>query len=119
MSDDRKFVMVIEDEPLIRENFQELLELEGVRVMTASNGIEGLELLKQGKIPCLILLDLLMPVMNGMEFLDALSKNSAFSKIPVCVMTGISERPPSISTAGFLKKPVHIPALLKMVQDHC
>ncbi|MEO5970088.1 MAG: response regulator [Bdellovibrionia bacterium] len=69
-----KSILVVEDEESIRENFQLLLELEGYSVFTASNGKESLRILKTIEKPCLILLDLLMPVMNGMEFLEAKSQ---------------------------------------------
>jgi CheY-like chemotaxis protein len=59
-------ILIVEDEKDIRESLKMLLELEGYSVFTAKDGKEGLEILKNLESPCLILLDLLMPVMNGM-----------------------------------------------------
>ena len=62
-------ILLVEDEPAIRENLKQLLELEGYPVFTAADGREGLSALKSMPRPCLVLLDLLMPVMNGSSFL--------------------------------------------------
>src|SRR4051812_46327475 len=63
-------ILIVEDDVDIRDSLRQLLEDEGFSVLTAGNGREGLERLKSMSQPCLILLDLLMPVMDGREFLD-------------------------------------------------
>jgi CheY-like chemotaxis protein len=114
-----KCVLVVEDEELIRENLQLLLELEGYSVFTASNGQEGLEQLRKIPHPCLILLDLLMPVMNGMEFLAAKAQEDAVASIPVCVVSGVADPPHISGITAFVKKPVEFNQLLEFVKRYC
>jgi CheY-like chemotaxis protein len=97
-----------------------ILELEGYRVSTVSNGKEALDLLRVIEPPCLILLDLMMPVMNGWEFLKAQKGDSALATIPVVVVSaahGMLPRPPEADAA--MKKPVDLEVLLKVVRDWC
>jgi CheY-like chemotaxis protein len=60
-----KHILVIEDDTDLRETLKDLLEMEGFNVVTASNGWEGLRQIEQNGQPCLILLDLMMPMRNG------------------------------------------------------
>ncbi|MEO5970924.1 MAG: response regulator, partial [Bdellovibrionia bacterium] len=60
-----KCILIIEDEETIRDSLQFFLEFEGYQVYSASNGREGLDILSKLDLPCLILLDLMMPVMDG------------------------------------------------------
>ena len=78
--------VVIEDDPASREVLRRTLEQDGWRVCEATNGREGLELLASGT-PDLILLDLMMPEMDGFEFVEALRANEAWAGIPVVVVT--------------------------------
>ncbi len=114
-----KSILIVEDEPGIRENLQALLELEGYRIFTASNGEEGLRLLRRMPRPCLILLDLLMPVLNGMEFLEAKSHEDAIAAIPVCIVSGVAERPDMSKASAFIKKPIELDGLLRFVRSYC
>ncbi len=114
-----KSILIVEDEPSIRDTLQQLLELEGYSVFTASNGAEGLKQLRAMKRPCLVLLDLLMPVMNGMEFLEAKSHEDAIAAIPVCVVSGVSERPKMQPVSQFIKKPIDFDGLMKFVRQYC
>ena len=114
-----KSVLIVEDEPSIRENLQLLLEMEGYSVFTATNGEEGLKVLHTIPRPCLILLDLLMPVMNGMEFLEAKSHEDAIAAIPVCIVSAVANKPDMSNAAGFIKKPIELDGLLKFIRSHC
>ena len=117
-----KSILIVEDEPSIRETLRALLELEGYPVYAAENGKEGLRLLREIPRPCLVLLDLLMPVMNGMEFLEAKSHEDTIAAIPVCVVSGVAERPalPPISQfSQFIKKPIEFDGLLKFIRQYC
>lgn len=111
-------ILIVEDDLHIRETLQTLLELEGYSVFAACNGQEGLDLLEQIPTPCLILLDLLMPVMNGMEFLEAKNRNDTLGSIPVCIVTGVMESKIP-GTVGYMKKPVSFDALLNFVKQYC
>ncbi len=79
-------VLVVDDEQYIRESYQELLQGEGYKVITANNGQAGLTLATQYK-PDVILLDIMMPVMDGMKTLTYLQSDSRTSKIPVIILT--------------------------------
>lgn len=81
-------ILVVEDDSLMRHLFTMLLESEGWRVSTAAHGRDGLKQL-DANCPDLILLDLMMPVMDGFEFLDHLHKNPAWGTIPVVVVTAM------------------------------
>ncbi len=112
-------ILIVEDEKDIRDSLKMLLELEGYSVFTAENGKEGLKILKNLESPCLILLDLLMPVMNGMEFLEAKKHEDAIAQIPVCVVSGVASDPHLKNTAGFIKKPIDLEILLKFIKNYC
>ena len=109
----------MEDEEIIRENLKALLELEGYPVYTASNGEEGLCVLRTMPRPCLVLLDLLMPVMDGMEFLKAKNHEDAIAAIPVCIVSGVADKPNLPGASGFIKKPIDFDGLLKFVRKYC
>ena len=116
----KKTVLIIEDDHDIRETFKQLLELEGYTVATASNGKEGIDILNKMQSPCLILLDLMMPVMNGWEFLSAQKADERLSKIPVVVVTAVGkESAESPSATGYIKKPVELEVLLETVKQYC
>src|SRR5690606_28206772 len=86
-----KTILVVEDDADIREVLREVLEVEGFTVRTADNGKVGLEALEEIGRPCLILLDLMMPVMNGLEFLAALRARSAPRSPPVVIVSAYSD----------------------------
>lgn len=96
----------------------ELLEGEGFEVSVASNGLEGLEVLAQLSPPCLVLLDLMMPVMSGEDFLRNMRENPRFGPIPVIIVTA-SGRQPLPGAQGILKKPFEIGDLFATVALHC
>jgi len=112
-------VLIVEDEEFIRDNLKMLLEFEGYPVSTANNGEEGLKALRGMEHPCLVLLDLLMPVMNGLEFLEAKGKDDVIASIPVCVVSGVADRPIVSGIKAFIKKPIDFDGLLKFVRDYC
>src|SRR5438046_2792257 len=82
-------ILVVEDDPYIRESIQELLELESYTVACAANGKEALDYLEKigNGLPQLILLDLMMPVMDGFEFRRQQVTSPVLSKIPLIVMS--------------------------------
>src|SRR5262249_1755713 len=80
-------VLVVDDDSDIRGALCELLEDEGYRVVAASNGEEALVYLNSRERPCVILLDLMMPVMDGWEFRRQQQKDPRWSQIPVVVIT--------------------------------
>lgn len=115
-----KNILIIEDEPEIRETLKQLLEFEGYQVDTASNGKEGVDALVDSvSKPHLILLDLMMPIMNGWEFLEVHSSNDAISKIPVVIVSAAGERAKTAKAAAYVPKPIDIDALLNAIGLYC
>lgn len=108
-------ILVVEDDLNIRETVKDALESEGYFVVTASNGKEGLTCVKQVPKPCLVLLDMMMPLMSGREFLDAILADSMLAPIPVLVVSAIADPQNTRGAVGFLKKPPDLELLLKLV----
>lgn len=114
---DRKLVLLIDDEQDLLEVTTFVLEGEGFRVLTARNGEEALELLRSGVLPELMLLDMMMPVMNGWEFLDEVARLPSLREIPIIVLTAAG--PSGISGAvEVLRKPVDLGLLIEAVERH-
>jgi len=113
-------ILIVEDDPDVRDTLREVLESEGLSVMTATNGKEALERLASSPRPCMILLDLLMPVMNGLEVLDALRLDPRLATIPVIIVSAHDHLAGQAKGAtGFLKKPVDLDVLVETVQRAC
>jgi CheY-like chemotaxis protein len=114
---DRLTVLVVDDDPDVRDTIADVLGTEGYRVLEASEGKEALRVLELAR-PNLIILDMLMPVMNGRAFLEEQRRIPAVADIPVLVITayGVAhEDADRLKTAGFLKKPMEIRELLQTV----
>ena len=115
-------ILIIEDDENIRLVCRELLESEGFEVDTCSNGKEALAFLERHQEPCLILLDMLMPIMNGREFMAGFTKRPhTIVPIPVYLVSATSNKNEGkeMGCMGFLKKPFNIDALLAIVRSHC
>ncbi len=111
-------VMVIDDDADIREMIKVLLEVDGYRVVTAIDGIDAIEKLGTGEEPALILVDLMMPRMDGEQFIVALRRSGA-AKVPVIVMSGhdvSGKRPDKFRGHPCLTKPVEIDDLMAVVR---
>jgi CheY-like chemotaxis protein len=111
-------ILLIEDDAGIRESVAECLESEGYRVTPAANGVEGLAWLRREQRPNLIVVDLVMPVMSGTEFLEALSEDAALRDIPVVLMTAAmpSSARPLPRATGYLSKPFELSELLDTIE---
>lgn len=117
-------VLVIEDDPDIRDAIVALLEAEApwVQVSAAGDGLEAIELIEEGPVPCLALLDLMMPVMNGLEFLDALRDRGLAPAMRVVIVSGYVQLARHVEypgIAGLLAKPFRASDLLALVRRHC
>ena len=114
-------ILVVEDDPDIRESVVEILEDEGHTVTSAGDGREALDLLQSAKpAPDLILLDLMMPVMSGYQFREEQLKLPAFASIPVLIVTAdvnARVKVESLQAAGFVQKPLKIQPLLDLVNQ--
>lgn len=99
-------LLVVEDDENIRDAMRLFLEVEGYHVFTAADGSQALELLAREPAPRLILLDLMMPVMDGYEFLRARKAAPALAAIPVVVVSAFSGDLPGMDVKGFVGKPI-------------
>lgn len=82
-------ILIVEDDPLMSRMYQKIFKFEGYEVEMAGNGEEGLEKVKT-VTPTLILLDIMMPKMNGLEVLEKLKADPATKSIPVIVLTNLA-----------------------------
>ena len=120
--DNKNRVLLVDDDFDIRAVLLEVLEQEGYRVSVATNGQDALAFLETNPAPDLILLDLMMPVMNGYEFREHQVANTNWSKIPVIVMSADggksnSDRQERLKGAVFVKKPPDLDEFLQTVQN--
>lgn len=115
-------VLIIEDNVLVRESLAAVLHLYGYAVLEAGNGREALALLERGILPRLILLDLMMPVMDGWEFLAVKGEDPRLSELPVVITSAVSELEPVAtddSVVATFVKPFDTQKLLSIVAAHC
>jgi CheY-like chemotaxis protein len=111
-------VLVVEDDIDVRETLAELLEGEGYEVATVEDGRAALEWLSHGELPCIMLLDLMMPIMNGWEVLEHVRQDVTLSDLRIAVITAAARQKPA-GADELLSKPVNIERLLDVVQRHC
>lgn len=114
-----KSILVVDDDEAVREVLKMSIEMEGYPVMTASNGKDALEILSQFPNQGLILLDLMMPVMNGWEFVEEFQKVEKYSKIPIIIISAYSERAQNITAIQeVFPKPMNFNVLLERVKHY-
>jgi CheY-like chemotaxis protein len=115
-----KRIAILEDDDSIREDLSELLEMEGYTVAAYRNGKEALDALAVATVlPSLILLDLMMPVMNGYQFLENVQKLPKLAAIAVLVLSAdelATGRLKKDSVRAFMKKPIDLDPFLELVQ---
>lgn len=113
-------VLLVEDNEDVRDMMSMALQLVGHRVLAARHGRDALELLGDHPSPCLILLDLMMPVMDGWELRALLRRDPRFAKIPVVVVSALTtETAARLGAAAYLPKPIDVDQLLEVVCEHC
>ncbi len=116
-------VLVVEDDKDIRRNVVQLLELEGYAVEAAGNGLEALTALQGAQVlPSVIILDLMMPVMDGFQFREEQNKQPQLAKIPVIIMTAdgrTDEKRMRAGAVAALRKPADVDAILNLVSKFC
>jgi CheY-like chemotaxis protein len=114
-----KCLLLVEDEDAIRSQLRELLEEEGYLVVEAHNGQEALAAMNDGLEPSMVLLDLMMPVMNGWELLERMRRHKRLAKVPVVVASAVADSGDLPDGVRFLRKPFCLSALLDTVQAQC
>jgi CheY-like chemotaxis protein len=116
------FILVVDDDADFRSAITTVLEDEGYSVLTAVDGQDALKRLRHGARPCVIILDLMMPIMDGPAFLDAQQASSELATIPVVVMSAHlkkmlqEELPPGVE---YLRKPAALALLLGAIERQC
>jgi len=123
LGDAGKTIFLIEDSKEIRTLVQILFESEGYAVASAHDGHDALDKLRSmPKLPSLILLDLMMPVMDGYQFRQEQLKDPLLATIPVYIMTAdgnVDVKAAGLGVEGGLRKPVDIETLLEVAEKHC
>jgi CheY-like chemotaxis protein len=118
MSDRRRCkILVVEDDDDIRDSLKELLEEEGYRVDTAANGQQALGKLQEQELPQLILLDLMMPVMDGWQFQKELRAVPSLARLPVIVISASKFSREPLNAAAFIPKPLDAGVLLETIES--
>ena len=116
-------VLIVDDEPDVVDGLSEFLQDEGYDVAAAGDGRAALDQLRRGLRPCVILLDLMMPRMNGWDFRSEQMKDAELSAIPVIVVTaaGVTETSVKMQLGDveLIQKPPSLDTLLAAVQRHC
>jgi CheY-like chemotaxis protein len=116
-------VLVVEDDEDIRADLTAILRVKGFSVDEAANGKEALSRLRAGERPGLVVLDLMMPVMNGWELRAVMRSDTSLSQIPVVVVSGKGRIAPdeeaTLAPAAVLVKPFELHELLDLVGRYC
>ena len=121
--DPSKFILIVDDDEDIRTSVHEVLEDAGFPARMASDGADALRLLQTHPQAAVILLDLMMPVMNGWQLMDELQKDPNLASIPILLITADASaskkadaaRESGYNTRGFLRKPFKVESLLAAV----
>jgi DNA-binding response OmpR family regulator len=111
-------VLVIEDEEDVREMIRDALELNGYAVVTAEEGNDALGKLSLIEGLCLVLLDLVMPGMNGWDFFEAMRRRSELDAVPVLVYSSATHQAPR-GVTRVIQKPLTFEQLLTTVREYC
>jgi len=116
---DRRDILIVDDDPDIRDALGECLRYEGYNVHVAADGRDALDRLEFGLKPDLILLDLMMPVVNGFEVLLALRSKPEWRSIPVVVVSANRgyKAEDLAGAVDILRKPVNVDRLIAVVDQ--
>lgn len=112
-------ILIVEDDPSIREAVSDLLQSEGFSVKTARHGLEALEVLQQDELPGLVFLDHSMPIMDGQECLDIIRENERTSSLPVILVSASAHIAQIEGATAFLKKPFDLETIIQLAHDYC
>lgn len=118
----RSPILLVDDDPDVRESMKSLLELDGYAVTTARDGEDAMNQLKSGLRPCVILLDLMMPRKDGFQFRTEQLEDPEIAPIPVIVYSGhydVEQNTAMLAAAAYLQKPIRVETLLDKVATCC
>jgi CheY-like chemotaxis protein len=113
-------ILVVDDEPSLMEAISSVLEDEGYPVTTAADGAAALRVLNDGLRPCLAILDLMMPSMNGWELRAAMLADAALAEIPVAVVSAFAHgEMTTLKPSAVLQKPFKLSEILELADRYC
>jgi DNA-binding response OmpR family regulator len=120
-------VLIVEDDPEVREMVRQLLSTAGFYAVGAQDGLEALHLLRtvrhrEPQAPCLVLLDLMMPRLGGNEFRRAQLGDPTVASVPIAVMSGatdLEQRAEAMGAVATLTKPLDVDVLMDVVKRYC
>lgn len=112
-------ILVVEDDVDIRSALVQILRLEGHKTAEAANGKEALEYLRNNPKPCMVLLDMMMPIMTGRQFLDVFKHEPENADVPVVIISAIADRIDTSGAKEFIRKPLEVSKLLEVVAKYC
>ncbi|OFX20890.1 MAG: hypothetical protein A2V77_24585 [Anaeromyxobacter sp. RBG_16_69_14] len=117
----RSEILIVDDDADIRSSLKAVLEIEGYGVALASNGFEAWELLQSAPLPALVLLDLMMPVMNGAELLGRVRADDRLQSVPVVLVTACESlaQPVAAKSQGSLPKPFDPRHVIELASRYC
>jgi CheY-like chemotaxis protein len=113
-------VLVVDDDAEIRQALVDILEDEHYTVRAAANGKEALEIVSHGPCPDVILLDVMMPVMDGWHFLSARLAHPRLVEVPIIIISAGIEAERDARKAGVVevaRKPLHVDDLIRRIED--
>jgi CheY-like chemotaxis protein len=114
----RKRVVVVDDSPDVHDIFRDVLESEGFTVVSAYNGKEALELLVDQAVPGLLIIDLVMPEMNGMQLIEILQSYRRLANVPMMIVSAVTvPEPAQLPNVRYFVKPFDDEALLDAVRE--
>jgi CheY-like chemotaxis protein len=116
-----KSILIVDDDADVREMLSQFFSIEGYRVTTAGNGQEALDQLRHGQATDLILLDLMMPVMDGWQFRMEQQRDPELAPIPVVVLSAVynaRERAALLGAVDYMQKPVEFDKLIETAERH-
>jgi CheY-like chemotaxis protein len=111
------FILIVEDDQDVREALSTLLQESGYPIQTAGNGKEALAVMQE-RLPCLVLLDLMMPVMSGWALTKAMRADERLRQVPICIVSAVTAQAPA-EVQHVLRKPIQVGKLLDTVASYC
>jgi CheY-like chemotaxis protein len=118
-----KKILIVEDDPIMREGLGVAIEQEGGRAAFATNGREALSHLHARSLPDLILLDMLLPLMDGWSFLSQFKQLGEWSHVPVVIITGLAiasrEWGATLGAIDVVKKPAPMDDFVAAIRRNC
>jgi CheY-like chemotaxis protein len=112
-------VLIVDDDEDLRESVRDLLHRRGYDVGTAADGRAALEILRAAERVCIVLLDLVMPIMDGWRFIEAVRRQSSLASVPIVIVSGHAATHAPEGVAGIVRKPIDLSELFAIVERHC